>query len=148
MLIFKTIEDAIITRLASLGVRTCEVYAGQMNVKNISDLTFNFPCIYLLPRGMDFETGNQMNIGKYQISLIIGDLNLRGSKTAVDGDLNSAGIYSLMQGIFNLLHDWLPVNGLMTPLKLNKIDVVDYSPELNVCIYAMDFTADVYYAVS
>lgn len=148
MQIFGQIEDAVLSRLSVLDLKTLAVYAGQMDVKDISDITINFPCVYIIPRGMDFEIGNQVNVGKYRLSFIVGDMNLRGSKTAVDGDADSTGIYAILQGIYEQLHDWLPVPGSMTPLKLEKIDVIDYNPTIDVCIYAMDFTADLYYAVT
>lgn len=145
MNIFKTVEDAIVTRLSGIQVRTLEVYSGQLTSKEVSKLTYNFPCIYIAVQGMDCTVVNRSDRGTLRIAIISGDQNLRGAKTAVDGDLNSVGVYAIMQAVYENLQHWQPCSEC-TPFKIKKITA--YEPAEDIFIFSQEFEGEVMYVIS
>lgn len=144
MQIFKDLEDAVLTRLSDIPIKTKDIYSGQLSVKDISEITINFPCIYLMTQGLDYTLGNRADTAKIKIDTIVGDRNLRGARKTVSGDISSLGVYAIMQMIFERLHSWRG-NAMMTPLKLLKVEPLAYEESLNICIYNMTFEGDYYY---
>jgi len=143
--IFKTVEDAIVNRLSEIQVRTLEVYSGQLTSKDISELTYIFPCIYIAIIDMDCTVVNRSDRGKLRIAIVSGDQNLRGAKTAVDGDLNSVGVYAIMQSVYENLQHWQPCSEC-TPFKIKKI--TSYEPAEDIFIFSQEFECEVMYAIS
>jgi len=134
---FEQLEDAVIAALkplAEVGLKTLETYSGQLDVDDIETVTFQFPCIYAIVPGLSLINVNRYDKYHMELTLIIGDRNVRGSAAAARGDASSPGVYSLLKAVRSMLHkkkilsDW-------TPLTLKSEDSLVYAPKANICLY-------------
>ena len=135
---FEQLEDAVLNALEELknqGLRTLEAYAGQVEVDDLEELTMRFPCAYLVASGLDNRTCNKLDRCSMEMTVIIGDKNVRGSSSAARGDITSPGVYELLKKTRELLHRKKVIAG-WTPLVLLREDPVVYRPESGICFYA------------
>lgn len=139
---FEQIENVFVSRLDALkpeGLNTLEIYSGQMNLDDVDDLTIAFPCIYVVAGGLDVETLNRWDRYKTEITLIVGDRNIRGSLAAARGDVSSPGVYELLKAARILLHKKKLLAG-WTPPRISRETPLIYAPEKNICIYTAEYS--------
>ena len=139
---FEQIEDAFVAQLEELrsaGLNTLEIYSGQMNLDEIDDLTIQFPCIYVVSGALGVETINRWDKYKAEITLIVGDSNIRGSLAAARGDASSPGVYDLLKAARSLLHKQKLLGGWTPPQILRETPLI-YAPEKNICIYTAEYS--------
>jgi len=138
---FEALEDAVIDALSNLigeGLKTLESYSGQLEVEDIDQVTFQFPCIYVLSGPLSVKEGNRYDAYEMEPSLIVGDRNLRGSKAAARGDAASPGVYELLALARVRLHRKKVVKE-WSPLTLQREFALVYAPKLSICLYQADY---------
>lgn len=138
---FEQLEDAVIAALKPLteiGLKTLETYSGQLDVDDIETVTFQFPCVYVVVPGLSLIDANRYDKYRMELTLIIGDRNVRGSAAAARGDASSPGVYSLLEAVRNKLHKQ-KILKTWTPLILRSEDSLVYAPEANICLYAATY---------
>ena len=135
---FEQLEDAVIAALKPLtevGLKTLETYSGQLDVDDIETATFQFPCVYAVVPGLSIIDANRYDKYRMELTLIIGDRNIRGSAAAARGDVSSPGVYFLLKAVRDKLHKQRIISG-WTPLRLKSEDSLVYAPKANICLYA------------
>lgn len=138
---FRTIEDAILTRLEPLkdiGLRTLDTYAGQFDVEELDELTYQFPCIYIIVGGFIVKEENRIQKCNMDIVLLAGDKNIKGSRAAKRGDSVSPGVYQLLLAIRNSLNRQKSI-AKWTPYKLKYERPIVYEPKYNICLYGAGY---------
>lgn len=134
---FQEIEDGALDALETLkdaGLRTLEVYAGQLNVADLEDLVIQFPCCYVIAAGLEHEYINRRGNYTVELTVIIGDRNLRGVSDLTRGDASSPGIYRLLELARAALKDVRASAG-WAPLRFRGEATLVYAPEESVCLY-------------
>ena len=134
---FEAIENAILSKLEPLkseGLKTLEPYAGQLDVEELEDLTFQFPCIYVIVQGLHVDPDNRSDQGKMETALLIGDRNIRGSGAAARGDTVSPGVYRLLSAARSKLNRQKAIAGF-TALSIRYEGPVIYDPKRDICLY-------------
>jgi len=137
----KAIEDAALNAAAALkaeGVKTVELYTGQLTESDIEDITYRFPCVYLVAEGVEFEQENAVRRGTTGLTVFAGDRNVRGDSLAKRGDSESPGVYYMLKRLKETLHMLRVQNG-MTPLMIKAVAPLIYAPESGLVVYKMDF---------
>lgn len=134
---FQEIEDGALAALAVLndeGLKTLDVYAGQLNVADLSEMIIQFPCVFVIADDLSHQTVNRY--GDYNVSLtvITGDRNLRGAEALTRGDAASPGIYRLLEVSRSVLKDKGIAKGWV-PLEFKGDGCLVYAPEESVCLY-------------
>jgi len=135
---FEQLENAVIAALEPLkdaGLKTLETYSGQLNVDDIEAVTFQFPCVYVVVPDLSLIDVNRYDKYRMELTLIIGDRNVRGSAAAARGDASSPGVYSLLKATRSKLHRIKILTG-WTPLTLKSEYSLVYAPDANICLYA------------
>jgi phage gp37-like protein len=138
---FEWLENAVIAGLEPLkdaGLKTLETYSGQLDVDDIEAVTFQFPCIYVVAGSLALADANRYDKYRAELSLIIGDRNVRGSAAAARGDASSPGVYALLEAARAKLHRQKILNG-WTPLYLISEDSLVYAPEASICLYTATY---------
>ena len=138
---FEQLEDAVIAQLESLkavGLRTLEPYAGQIEVDELEEITFRFPCIYVIAPGLTNVVANSVDECRLELTLIVGDRHLRGAVQAARGDVASPGVYDLLQSARKVLHRTRIING-WTPLYLKSEAALAYMPLDGICLYTAGY---------
>jgi phage gp37-like protein len=138
---FEQLENAVIAGLEPLkdaGLKTLETYSGQLDVDDIEAVTFQFPCIYVVAGSLALADANRYDKYRAELSLIIGDRNVRGSAAAARGDASSPGVYALLEAARAKLHRQKILNG-WTPLYLISEDSLVYAPEASICLYTATY---------
>ncbi|MFA7176893.1 MAG: phage protein Gp37 [Smithellaceae bacterium] len=132
---FEQIEDAVLAALAGIpGLKTLDSYSGQMDVAELDDLTLQFPCIYVTANDLIVKPVNRYDELTATFSLIVGDRNVRGAKSAARGDVSSPGVYDLLTLSRNAVHRQRILDG-WTPPELTAVRPVAYAPNRSVCVY-------------
>jgi phage gp37-like protein len=142
---FEILEQAVITALQPLktggGLKTLEVYAGQAEADDIEELarmTAFFPCIYVVATGLIVEAKSRFDDEDIGVMLIVGDKNLRGIDAARRGDINSPGVYDLLDQSRSLLHRKVITTG-WPAMRLEKAVPLYLAPKKGICIYAAHY---------
>lgn len=139
---FQQLEDATLEALAGLselGLRTLEPYADQLNVEDLEAATYQFPCIYVIAGPLRQEIRNRYDEQRVQVTLIVGDRNVRGSEAATRGDSESPGVYALLREARLLLHRKRVASDWSTFECIGE-EVVAFAPKSSVCVYAATYT--------
>jgi len=137
----KLAEQGVIGQLAHMletGLKTLDMYAGQMETGEMDDLTVQFPCIFTIITKITAETENRLDFGEMELQLIIGDRNLRGHESAMHGDGDSPGVYSLMQSAYDALHNTKLIHHWL-PLQMISAMPWIYRPTDGLCIWAQTY---------
>lgn len=138
---FEALENAAVSALTPLlagGLKTLDAYAGQLDIDDLNQVTFQFPCIYAMAAGLELKEVNRYDAFEMGLLLIVGDRNLRGSKAAARGDAASPGVYQLLvmarAGIHQkkILEKW-------SPLVLQREVPLVYAANLNICLYQAEY---------
>lgn len=135
---FGLLEDAVLAALAPLrdiGLKTLEAWAGQLDVDGLEDITYQYPCIYVVTGSLTNEKINRSDKMVMELNLIAGDRNLRGSVAAARGDTGSPGVYGLLSGARELLHRQRMLPN-WTPLSLSREEPIVYEPSADICLYS------------
>ncbi len=135
---FEAVENAILGRLEALkeiGLKTLDTYSGQMDVEALDDLTLQFPCCYVVASDLSSEEINRYRHYGMGVSIIVGDRNVRGSRSAARGDASSPGVYELLLGVRGRLAGVRVLDG-WTPLKLMREEPLVYAPRESLCVYS------------
>jgi len=135
---FETLTDAVLTALLPLkaeGLKTLDMYAGQLDVDSIDEITLQYPCIYVVADDLDVTSKNNSDEMITGVTLIIGDRNVKGSAAAAKGDTASPGVFSLLEKARGKLHRQVMITG-WTQLLLKREGVLVYSPKDKICLYA------------
>lgn len=138
---FEQIENAIIARLDALkasGLKTLEAYSGQMEVGELEELTFQFPCIYVIAGGLRIEEVNRYDKYRVDVTLMVGDRNVRGGVAAARGDVSSPGVYEMLKEARGLIHNKKLLEGWTRPLVTHEGPLV-YAPERSICLYTAEY---------
>ena len=137
------IEDAVEAALGPIApdLRTLGIYSGQFEVESIDDLTVQFPCIYILTTGFQIEVENRENFTDVGFDLFIGDRNLRGAEAAIRGSGTSAGVYSIMQSAFDLLHNKILYSGFAVA-QMTRAFPFAYRPKDGLCIWIQTYKTE------
>jgi len=141
---FEELEQAALTALqplASEGVKTLEVYAGQAEADDIEELarmTAAFPCIYVVATGLVLEAKNRFDEEDVGLMLIVGDRNMRSTDAARRGDSKSPGVYELLAGARDLLHRKKIASGWGIAI-LENTSVLFISSKKRICLYAAHY---------
>ena len=134
---FKELEDAVLLALVPLidmGVKTLESYSGQLEVDDITRITVNFPCVYVIAGGLtNRKTGGSDEV-KLDLILLVGDRNNRGGEYVVRGDTTSPGVYSILETIRGLLHR-AKLFDKWPPAYLTAEEPLVYAPGSGLCFY-------------
>lgn len=134
---FQQIEDGALAALAVLdaeGLKTREVYAGQLNVADLSEMIVQFPCCYVIADDLSHSTVNRYGDYNLALTIITGDRNLRGAEALTRGDAGSPGIYRLLEVARTALKD-VKVAAGWVPLEFKGDACLVYAPEESVCLY-------------
>lgn len=117
---FELIENSILSALEPLrhqGVRTIEVYAGQLDGSDeFAKLIAQFPAILIGAGDLQIQPQNRTDLVSCDIDLIVADRHLRGPAAATRGDASSPGIYALLESIRGLLNDRNVIPGWSRPI--------------------------------
>ena len=134
---FEQLENAVIAALEPLkdaGLKTLETYSGQLDVDDIEAVTFQFPCVYVVVPDLSLIDVNRYDKYRMELTLIIGDRNVRGNAAAARGDASSPGVYALLETIRGKLHRQKIMDG-WTPLALKSESSLVYAPKASICLY-------------
>lgn len=134
---FQEIEDGALAALAVLdeeGLKTREVYAGQLNVADLSEMIIQFPCVFVVADDLSHSTVNRYGDYDLTLTVITGDRNLRGSGAVTRGDASSPGIYRLLELGRIALKDKRVAAGWV-PLEFKGDGCLVYAPDESVCLY-------------
>jgi len=144
MKIFGDIEDAAVEALMPLKkskkIRTLDFYDGQLDQEELSAITLQFPAVYVVCGDLRNQENNRINESKIGLSIIVGDSNLRG-KSATRGDYTSAGIYYILQSIFEIIHNQKLLPAPWTPFTLRAVNQVVNSRKYRLWVYGMEYEA-------
>jgi len=135
---FEQLEDEVLTKLEVLkasGLKTLEAYSGQIEAADLEEITMRFPCLYVMASGLNNKRTNKLDRCKMELTVMVGDRNVRGSSSAARGDISSPGVYGLLESAREALHRQTIIDG-WTPLFLLREDPVVYMPKNGVCFYA------------
>lgn len=138
---FEQLEDAVIAKLESLkatGLRTLETYSGQIEVDDLDDIIMDYPCIYVMASGLDNNVINKLDKCSMDLTLVVGDSNVRGNTSAARGDVASPGVYELLSGARQALHMERIMDGWARLLLMREEPLV-YMPESGVCFYGANY---------
>ena len=138
---FEQVENAVIAALEPLlssGLKTLETYSGQMDVDDIETVTFRFPCVYIVVPGLSLIDANRYDKYHMELTLIVGDRNVRGNIAAARGDASSPGVYALLEATRGRMHRQKIMDG-WTPLTLKSENSLVYAPKASICIYTADY---------
>lgn len=138
---FETWENAVVAALDGLkseGLKVLEAYAGQLDVKEMEDMVLLFPCVFILAGPLDLRDRARYLDYRVQVSLIVGDRNVRGSVAAARGDASSPGIYRLLELARGCLHNRKLLKG-WSPLIVTAEAPLVYAPESNICLYTASY---------
>lgn len=139
---FEALENYVISALDPLrgeGLKTLETYAGQLDVDDIESVTFRFPCVYVVVPKLALTETNRYDKYSMDITLIVGDRNVRGSSAAVRGDATSPGVYALLEKIREKLHRKQLASG-WAPLTMVSESSLVYAPDASICLYTAEYT--------
>ncbi|MDX9785449.1 MAG: DUF1834 family protein [Desulfobacterales bacterium] len=134
---FAVIEDAALAALAPLraeGVKSLDLYVGQMEAEDIGQVTMLFPAVYVVAETLSMPENEQVTRPTVTLTLLIGDQNLRSGRAAVRGDGTSPGVYYLLERCRKLLHGKPIVPGWRTWRVTQETPLV-YAPKKGVCIF-------------
>lgn len=134
---FEQLEDAALdalTPLRSRGLRTLEPYAGDLEVEELEEITLRFPCIYVIASGLGVGWDNRLDKYSMDLTLMVGDRHVRGAAAAARGDAASPGVYELLAGARDLLHNQKILEG-WTPAQVQHEGPLVYAPKKFICIY-------------
>lgn len=138
---FEAWEDALIAKLGALkseGLKVLESYAGQLDVEKIEDMIVLFPCLFVLAGPLDLRDRARYLDYRMQLTLIVGDRNVRGSAAAARGDASSPGIYRLLELAREHLHNKKLLKR-WAPLIVTGEAPLVYAPESNICLYTATY---------
>jgi len=142
MQIFGEIEDAAIEVLKPLKeskvIKTLDFYDGQLDQEELAAITLQFPAVYAVCGDLKNQEINRVNESKIGLSFIVGDSNLRG-KDATRGDYTSAGIYDILQSIFELIHNTKLLPAQWTPFTLRAVQKIVNSRQHRLWVYGMNY---------
>lgn len=134
---FQEIEDGALAALAVLdaeGLKTRDVYAGQLNAADLEEMIIQFPCVFVIADDLSHRTVNRYGDYDLTLTVITGDRNLRGSGAVTRGDASSPGIYKLLELARVALKDKKIAAG-WAPLEFRGDGCLVYAPEESVCLY-------------
>lgn len=134
---FEQWEDAVIAELEPLkaeGLKILQVYAGQLDVEKIQDMTLLFPCLFVIAGPLELKNRARYLDYRLQIALIVGDRNVRGSVAATRGDASSPGVYRLLELARSRLHSEKLLKG-WAPLVVTSETPLVYAPGSDICLY-------------
>ena len=134
---FEQWEDAVIADLEPLkaeGLKLLEAYAGQLDVERAQDMTILFPCTFVLAGPLELRDRARYLDYRLQVTLIIGDRNVRGSVAATRGDASSPGVYRLLELARSRLHNKKLLKG-WAPLIVTSEAPLVYAPGSDICLY-------------
>lgn len=140
---FEQAEDAILSELESLksqGLRTLAPYSGQLDVTAIDEITLLFPFIYVAAQGIQVDPVNRYDDYRLDVTLVVGDKNVRSSTAPARGDSTSPGVYALLELARAKLHKKKVITG-WTPLTLASEEPLIYAPQDYICIYSAVYSA-------
>ena len=138
---FEEIEDAVIAALNPLlsgGLRTLATYSGELEVEELEEITFQFPCIYVIANGLTLGWANRYDKYEMGVTLIVGDRNVRGSAAAARGDASSPGVYELLLAARGKLHNKKLVPAWAPLVVIDEAPLV-YAPEKSICLYTAEY---------
>lgn len=138
---FEQLEDVVIAALEPLkgeGLKTLETYSGQLDVDDIEAVTFQFPCVYVVVPRLTLLDANRYDKYNIDLTLIVGDRNVRGNVAAVRGDASSPGVYALLAAIRGKLHRKKMIKG-WAPLTLTNESSLVYAPAASICLYTSEY---------
>lgn len=137
---FEELETWVLAALSPLtsdGLKTLELYTGQVDVKSLEELvkmTARFPCVYVLATGLTLNDKDRYDEESVGVMLIAGDRILRKAESARLGDSQNMGVYTLLERTEALLHRKKVYSA--GTLKLEKAGPLFLSPKKGVCLYA------------
>jgi phage gp37-like protein len=134
---FQEIEDGALAALAVLndqGLKTLDVYAGQLNVADLSEMIIQFPCCFVIADDLSHSSVNRYGDYSVILTVITGDRNLRGAEALTRGDAGSPGIYKLLKLARAALKDNRVAAGWV-PLEFKGDGCLVYAPDESVCLY-------------
>jgi phage gp37-like protein len=142
---FEQLEEAVLNVLAPLkfespGLKTLGLYTGQMEVKELTDLIPQFPCIYVVTGGLEVQDSDNRGHGaEVGVMLLVGDQNRRGVRDALRGDEMSPGVYHLLGRSQDLLHGKTLIKGWRS-LRVRREAPLIYAPTDNICLFEALYT--------
>ena len=139
---FEELEQVVLDVLEPLkseGVKTLELYAGQVNVsaqgmKDLAKITIKFPCVYVLATGLALNNKDRYDEENIGIMVIVGDRNLRRAEAARLGDSTSVGVYKILDLTEKRLHRQ-KIHSAGTML-LRTAAPLYLAPKKGLCFYA------------
>jgi phage gp37-like protein len=143
---FAQLEEAVLTALAPLkheGLKTLDVYAGQLEVKKLEELQAlipSFPAIYVISGELITpEKETQGHMAEMAVTLLVADQNRRGARETLRGDAMSPGIYFLLERCQDYLHHQKLIQGWRS-LRVRREGVLVYAPQDNICLFEALYT--------
>jgi len=140
---FEQIEDAVISRLQPLtasGLRDLSTYSGQLEAETLDEIIVLFPFIYVAVQGLALDPVNRYDDYRLDVTLIVGDRNLRSDTAPARGDALNPGVYALLEAARDRLHRYKILTG-WTPLTLSSEGPLVYAPKSRICIYTAVYSA-------
>jgi hypothetical protein len=102
----QTIEDAALAALAGIdGVRTLEVWSGQIDEKDLAALISRLPAVLPFCDEIRAEPRNQVDILTAELTAIVADRDLRGP-----GD-GSRGVFPILAAVREKLNGLRVIDG-------------------------------------
>jgi phage gp37-like protein len=142
---FEQLEEAVLSVLGALvhespGLKTLDLYTGQMEVKELTELIPQFPCIYGTSGGVEVpENDNRGHAAEVGVMLLVGDQNRRGVRDALRGDEMSPGVYHLLGRCQDLLHRKTIIPNWRS-LRVRREAPLVYAPQNNICLFEALYT--------
>lgn len=142
---FEQLEDAVLAVLAALkheqpGLKTLDLYTGQMDVQELTELIPQFPCIYVVAGELAVaESDNRANPVELGVMLLVGDQNRRGVRDALRGDAMSPGVYHLLARCQDYLHGKTLIPNWRS-LRVRREAPLVYAPQDNICVFEALYT--------
>jgi hypothetical protein len=102
----QTIEDAALAALAGIdGVRTLEVWSGQIDEKDLAALISRLPAVLPFCDEIKAEPRNQVDVLTAELTAIVADRDLRGP-----GD-GSRGVFPILAAVREKLNGLKVIDG-------------------------------------
>lgn len=98
----ETIEDAIISAIEAItavSIRTVKTYQGQLDEKDIKELTAPLPAVYVVYGGSRFTPHGDRKVENIIFDLLVCDKNLRSEEEARRGGTGNPGTYAMLQAV-------------------------------------------------
>jgi len=144
--IYTEIENQILAALTQIAdARVVESYGGQftVNANDIQDIilaSLKFPSLFVSITGRKFHNVNLQQRNEIQFNVWVADKNTRSENKARRGDKFSAGVYSLMEQVQDVLKYFrIDLIGCIGHVAAVEEKILFFSKSSRICVAEQKF---------